>query len=164
MTDNLVTDVRTIGSGGKDGGQNFVTMIVADQLFGVPVLDVHDVFIPTKLAHVPMAAPEVAGVLNLRGRIVTAIDLRRRLGYPSLDEGKQVMAVVIEHHGEPYSLLIDSVGEVLNLADASYERNPVNLDQRWREVSGGVYRLEDKLMVVLQLDKIIETGNGAIAA
>ena len=84
--------------------------------------------------------------------------------HPPFDDGVQVMAVVIEHHGEPYSLLIDSVGEVLNLADASYERNPVNLDQRWRDVSGGVYRLEDKLMVVLQLEKIIETGSGAIAA
>ena len=150
--------------GGLDESCNFVTMTVGDQLFGIPVLEVHDVFMPTKLAHVPMAAPEVAGVLNLRGRIVTAIDLRRRLGYPPRDDGHPMMAVVIENHGEPYSLLVDSVGEVLSLAEASFERNPVNLAPRWREVSDGVYRLKDHLMVVLHLNKIIGSGAGAAAA
>lgn len=143
---------------------DYVTMLVAGQLFGIPVLNVHDVFSPTKLAHVPMAPGEVAGVLNLRGRIVTAIDLRHRLGYPPREDGEKRMAVVIEHLGEPYSLLIDVAGEVLSLSAESFERNPVNLDPRWREVSEGVYRLESQLMVVLQLDKIIRTGNGAMAA
>ncbi len=143
---------------------DYVTMIVDNQLFGVPVLEVHDVFVPSKLAHVPMAPPEVAGVLNLRGRIVTAIDLRLRLGYAPRDPGVQAMAVVIEYHGEPYSLLVDAVGEVLSLEETSFERNPSNLDPKIRDVSEGIFRLDEKLMVVLQLDKVIQLLNGAMAA
>lgn len=144
--------------------KDYVTMRVGGQLFGVPVLEVHDVFIPSKLSHVPMAPSEVAGVLNLRGRIVTAIDLRQRLGYEILETGGKVMAVVIEYQGEPYSLLVDSVGEVLSLEANAFERNPTNLDSKLRDVSEGVFRLDENLMVVLQLDKIIQFTNGAIAA
>ncbi len=143
---------------------DYVSMVVGGQLFGVPVLEVRDVFVPSKLAYVPMAPPEVAGVLNLRGRIVTAIDLRQRLGFEPRDEGVQVMAVVIEYLGEPYSLLVDAVGEVLSLDATSFERNPSNLDSRLRDVSEGIFRLEDKLMVVIQLDKVIQLLNGAMAA
>jgi len=143
---------------------DYVTMFVSGQLFGIPVLQVHDVFVPTRLAHVPMAPPEIAGILNLRGRIVTAIDLRQRLGYTPRDHDAQVMAVVIEYQGEPYSLLVDGVGEVLSLAKSSFERNPTNLDAKLRDVSEGIFRLEDKLMVVIQLDKVIQLLNGALAA
>lgn len=143
---------------------DYVTMIVGGQLFGIPVLEVHDVFVPSKLAYVPMAPPEVAGVLNLRGRIVTAIDLRQRLGFEPRETDAQVMAVVIEYQGEPYSLLVDEVGEVLSLEANCFERNPSNLDAKLRDVSNGIFRLEDRLMVVIQLDKIILLLNGAMAA
>lgn len=139
---------------------DYVTMYVAGQLFGVPVLEVYDVFSPMKLAHVPMAPPEVAGVLNLRGRIVTAIDLRQRLNFETRRPTDPIMAVVIEHHGEAYSLLVDSVGEVLSLGESAYERNPANLDPRVRDVSDGIYRLENQLMVILQLDKVIQLKYG----
>lgn len=143
---------------------DYVTMIVGGQLFGVPVLEVHDVFVPSKLAHVPMAPPEVAGVLNLRGRIVTAIDLRQRLGFEPREAGVQTMAVVIEYHGEPYSLLVDSVGEVLSLEATAFERNPSNLDAKLRDVSDGIFRLDERLMVVIQINKVIQLLNGAMAA
>lgn len=143
---------------------DYVTMSIGGQLFGVPVLQVHDVFAPSKLAHVPMAPPEVAGVLNLRGRIVTAIDMRQRLGYEPRQPGSQVMAVVIEYQGEPYSLLVDSVGEVLSLADSAFERNPSNLDSNLRDLSEGIFRLDDKLLVVIALERVIQLLNGAIAA
>lgn len=162
-TNNLQTgkEARTPGN---TATADYVTMIVGGQLFGIPVLEVHDVFVPSKLAHVPMAPPEVAGVLNLRGRIVTAIDLRQRLGFEPRDAGVQVMAVVIEYQGEPYSLLVDAVGEVLSLEATSFERNPANLDAKLRDVSDGIFRLEDRLMVVIQIDKIILLLNGAMAA
>lgn len=162
-TNILQTDIES-RSLGNTTTADYVTMIVGGQLFGIPVLEVHDVFVPSKLAHVPMAPPEVAGVLNLRGRIVTAIDLRQRLGFELRDAGVSVMAVVIEYQGEPYSLLVDAVGEVLSLEASSFERNPSNLDVKLRDVSDGIFRLEDKLMVVIQLDKIIQLLNGAMAA
>lgn len=148
----------------KSCAADYVTMIVGGQLFGIPVLEVHDVFVPSKLAHVPMAPPEVAGVLNLRGRIVTAIDLRLRLGYEPREPGAQPMAVVIEYQGEPYSLLVDGVGEVLSLEDSAFERNPSNLDPKLRDTSEGIFRLDEKLMVVIQLDRVIQLLTGAMAA
>ena len=104
----------------------------------------------------PLAPPEIAGVLNLRGRIVTAIDMRRRLDLPPRADGKPPMAVGIELKGESYGLLIDAVGEVLKLGDATREANPVNLDPRLARVSGGVHRLDGQLMVILDVDRVLD--------
>jgi len=79
---------------------DFITMTIADQLFGLPVLSVQDVLGPQIIAHIPLAPPEVAGSLNLRGRIVTAIDMRMRLGLEPRDEGERGMSVVVDHQGE----------------------------------------------------------------
>lgn len=135
---------------------DFVTVLIADQWFGIPVRLIHDVFSPQAITQVPLAQPEVAGVLNLRGRIVTAIDMRSKLSLPKRDGADGGMAVGIEKHGESYGLIIDQVGEVLSLDADTYERNPANLDPRWRGVSRGVYRLEGSLLVVLDVDRVLE--------
>ena len=142
----------------------YVTVMIGNQLFGLPISRVQDVFMPDRLTRVPLSSPEIAGVLNLRGRIVTAIDMRRRLGLPPRTDGKPPMAVGIELRGESYGLLIDTVGEVLKLADGTREPNPVNLDQHLARVSGGVHRLEGQLMVILDVDRVLETGGDAMAA
>lgn len=144
------TDARAAGP-----TQEFVTATIAGQLFGIPVLAVQDVLGPQVLASIPLAPPEVAGALNLRGRIVTAIDVRRRLGLPPADR-EAAMSIVVDHYGELYSLLIDEVGEVLSVDDEAAERNPPTLDPRWREVSAGIYRLDGKLMVVLEVDRLLD--------
>jgi purine-binding chemotaxis protein CheW len=133
----------------------FVTMTVANQLFGIPVLTVQDVLGPQRIAHVPLAPAEVLGSLNLRGRIVTAIDMRIRLGLSAHEESLQGMSVVVEHQGELYSLVVDKVGEVMSLPAADYEKNPSTLDPRWQEVSNGVYRLEHSLLVVLDVKRLL---------
>lgn len=132
----------------------YVTVVIGGQLFGLPISQVHDVFVPERVTRVPLAAPQVAGVLNLRGRIVTAIDMRKLLHLPDRDEGSQVMAVGIEQKGESYGLVIDSVGEVLRLSSSSQEPNPSNLDKRWAEISGGVHRLDGKLMIILDVARL----------
>jgi purine-binding chemotaxis protein CheW len=142
----------------------YVTATIGGQLFGLPIWRVQDVFVPERLARVPLAAPEIAGMLNLRGRIVTAIDMRRRLGLPPLDDGRPRMAVGIESKGESYGLLIDAIGEVLKLPAASREDNPVNLDARLARVSAGVHRLEGSLLVVLDVDRVLDVGAYAEAA
>jgi purine-binding chemotaxis protein CheW len=142
----------------------YVTVMIGDQLFGLPISRVQDVFMPDRLTRVPLSAPEIAGVLNLRGRIVTAIDMRRRLGLPPRADGRPPMAVGIELKGESYGLLIDTVGEVLKLADETREPNPVNLDQHLSRVSGGVHRLDGQLMVILDVDRVLETASDALAA
>lgn len=145
-------------------GNEFITVKIGGQLFGLPILSVQDVFTPVSMTEVPLCYPEVAGVLNLRGRIVTAIDMRKRLGLPKHDSDDHRMAVGIEANGESYGLIIDTVGDVLKLDEATLEANPSNLDPRWASVAGGVHRLEGQLMVVLDVDRVLSLGPHAQAA
>lgn len=142
----------------------YVTAIVGGQLFGLPISGVQDVFLPEHLTRVPLAAPEFAGMLNLRGRIVTAIDMRRRLGLAAPEDDTPRMAIGIESKGESYGLLIDAIGEVLKLPAASHEGNPVNLDARLARVAAGVHRLDGSLLVVLDVDRVLDIGAHAEAA
>lgn len=135
---------------------DFITVQIGPQLFGIPILEVHDVFRLERMTRVPLARTDIAGVLNLRGRIVTTIDCRARLGLPPREDGMPPLAVGVEHGSEFYGLLIDSVGEVLSLTAESFEPNPVNLDPRWRKISKGIYRLERKLLVVLDMTALLD--------
>src|ERR1700739_8241 len=98
-----------------EGVTEYVTVMLDGQLFGLPISRVQDVFMPDRLTRVPLAPPEIAGVLNLRGRIGTAVDLRMRLGLAPRSDGRPPMAVGIELKGESYGLLIDSVGAGMRL-------------------------------------------------
>jgi purine-binding chemotaxis protein CheW len=142
----------------------YVTATIGGQLFGLPISRVQDVFMPQRLTRVPLAGAEIAGVLNLRGRIVTAIDMRKRLGLTDTEAAEQPMAIGIESKGESYGLLIDAIGEVLKLPTAGREDNPVNLDGRLARVSAGVHRLDGKLLVVLDVDRVLDIGRVAAAA
>jgi purine-binding chemotaxis protein CheW len=142
----------------------YVTVMIGGQLFGLPISRVQDVFMPDRLTRVPLAPPEIAGVLNLRGRIVTLIDMRRRLGLPPRNDNKPSMAVGIELRGESYGLLIDTVGEVMKLGETTLEPNPVNLDPRLARVSGGVHRLDGQLMVILDVDYVFNGSAETLAA
>ena len=147
---------KAMETGLTEESREYVTMTVADQLFGIPVLTVQDVLGPQRITRIPLSPPEIAGALNLRGRIVTAIDVRRRLHLPARSADTSSMSVVVDHKGELYSLIVDAVGEVMSLPADSYERNPATLDPRWREVSGGIYRLKGKLLVVLEVARLLE--------
>ena len=142
----------------------YVTVLIGDQLFGLPISRVQDVFMPDRITRVPLAEPEIAGVLNLRGRIVTAVDMRRRLGLPPRSDDGPPMAVGIELRGESYGLLIDTVGEVMKLGEATLEPNPVNLDARLARVSAGVHRLDGQLMVILDVDSVLNASAEPLAA
>ena len=140
----------------SDDVTEYVTVFIGGQLFGLPISRVQDVFMPERLTRVPLSSQEIAGVLNLRGRIVTVVDMRARLGLPKNDEGKPPMAVGVDLRGESYGLLIDTIGEVLRLSESSCEENPVNLDPRMAKLAGGVHRLDGQLMVVLDVDRVLE--------
>jgi purine-binding chemotaxis protein CheW len=143
--------------------QDYVSMTIGGQLFGVPVLKVQDVLGTQRITRIPLAPPEVAGSLNLRGRIVTAIDVRLRLGLPPRPESETAMSVVVDQGGELYSLLVDSVGEVLSLRVRDFERNPPNLDPRWRDFSEGIHRLKQSLLVVLDVARLLQIGRAEAA-
>jgi purine-binding chemotaxis protein CheW len=145
--------------------REFVTLKIADQLFGVEVTVIHEVFQPQGTSPVPLARPEIAGVLNLRGRIVTTVCARRRLGLPPRSEdAPPPMAIGIDRDGESYGVLVDSVEEVLKLPETAYEAAPANLDQRWSAVSQGVYRLDGRLLVALDVERLLDLGPPALAA
>jgi purine-binding chemotaxis protein CheW len=153
---------RGVRLAGETASRDYVTIYIADQLFGIPVLQVQDVLGPQRITRVPLAPPEVAGSLNLRGRIVTAIDLRRRLHLPPRDA--KGMSVVVDLKGELYSLLVDNVGEVLSLSASTFEVNPATLDQTWREVSVGIHRLEGSLIIILDVARLLDFSGNISAA
>ncbi len=112
------TGCEQAGSGGGTGvagAATFVTFMIAGQAFGVPVLVVQDILLPDRIAPIPLAHPAVRGSINVRGKIVTVVDVRARLGLPAGENGERRMGVAVENHGELYALLVDRVGDVLSL-------------------------------------------------
>jgi purine-binding chemotaxis protein CheW len=138
-----------------DVAGTLVTLTVADQLCGVPVLSVRDILGEQPITRIPLAPPEIAGSLNLRGRVVTAVDLRRRLGVPPATPDAARMSVVTEQGGDLYALLVDQVSEVMTPPETSFEPNPPTLPPAWAELCAGIYRLQDRLLVVLDIPRIL---------
>jgi purine-binding chemotaxis protein CheW len=143
-----------------DEGELVLTLTVGGQPCGVPVLAVRDVLGAQGITPIPLAPPEIEGAMNLRGRIVTAVDLRRRLGLPAREAGTKPMSIVVEQGGELYSMLADVVGEVVPLVAADRQPNPPTLDPAWREVSRGVHRRDGQLLILLDVERLLEIGGG----
>ena len=151
-----VSDARSARRPGAVA-EELVSMHVGGQLVGIPVRVVQDILGSQRITRVPLAAPEIAGVLNLRGRIVTAIDLRRRLGMHSAETAPS-MSVVCEHGGELYSLLIDQIGEVLQPPPDRFDTDLTPLSSAWRDFSKGIYHLDARLLVLLDVGRILDFG------
>lgn len=135
---------------------DYLTLFIGSQIFGIPILQVQDVLGPQHVTRVPLAPPAIAGSLNLRGRIVTAINVRECLGMEHQDnDATKMMSVVVENDGELYSLLIDKIGDVLSLSYSDFEKNPSTLKEEWRGVCQGIYRLEGRLLVVLDVPRLL---------
>lgn len=143
-------------NGPSDETEEFVTFTIAGQLFGIPVLQIQDVLSSYQITPIPLAPPEIKGSLNLRGRVVTAIDVRLRLGLAARPKEAESMSIVAENEGELYSLMVDSVGEVLALSQSAYERNLPTLDAKFRAFSDGIYRLDKQLLVVLDVNRLLD--------
>ncbi len=143
--------------------EQYVTVRIDGQLFGLPINSVHEVFAPQRITPVPLAPTEIRGALNLRGRIVTMIDMHRLLGVPR-GEKQGIMAAGIEFKGESFGLIIDEVGEVLSLDTAKFEPNPINIDPGWVEILAGVYRMPGELLLVLDVERALARISAAMAA
>lgn len=139
----------------QDATVGLVSVRVGEAMFGVPVLKVQDVIAAVRIDLAPRAPFEVAGSLNLRGRIVTAIDMTRRLRMPSRAAGQPHMSVIVEHGGELYALQVDDVGDVLWLPASSREPTPITLSAEWRRLCDGLHRLDSELMLVLNIGEVL---------
>jgi purine-binding chemotaxis protein CheW len=152
----MAIDRMAAKSEGRQASGQFSTFFIEDLFFGVDVLDVQEVLRAQQMTPVPQAPDVVEGLINLRGQIVTAIDMRRRLQMPKLSTGQPPMNIVVSTPDGAVSLLVDEIGDVLDMDESNYERPPDNLDPAARELIRGVYKMKDGLMLVLDTDKAIE--------
>jgi len=152
----MAIDRMAAKSEGRRASGQFSTFFVEDLFFGVDVLDVQEVLRAQQMTPVPQAPDVVEGLINLRGQIVTAIDMRRRLQMPKLSTGQPPMNIVVSTPDGAVSLLVDEIGDVLDMDASTYEQPPDNLDPAARELIRGVYKMKDGLMLVLDTEKAIE--------
>ncbi|MBA4222651.1 chemotaxis protein CheW [Bosea sp. (in: a-proteobacteria)] len=140
---------------------DYVTVTVGGQLLGLPIGRVQDVFIATRITPVPLAPYEIVGLINLRGRVVTAICMRRRMRHadtgrlPTGTDEHELTAVGLDQGGEAFALIVDAVGEVMRLSRTTFEPVPIHLDRAWAAIAKGVHRLDDRLLVVIDVDAVL---------
>lgn len=146
-----IEDTTIVG----DNEDQLVTMIVDNQLFGIPILQVQDIVEASKITPVPLAPSAIAGVLNLRGRIVTVIDLRKLLGNHEEVPWNSQMGVTIEYKGDLYTLLVDAIGDVRTLPKRDFDGSPSTMEDNVRKLCSGIYRLRGNLLVVLDVSRIL---------
>jgi purine-binding chemotaxis protein CheW len=140
----------------QQAGTQYSTFCVADLFFGIDVLSVQEVLRYQHMTCVPLAPDVIEGLINLRGQIVTAIDMRRRLGLPPRPPDAQPMNMVVRTEDNAISLLVDEIGDVLEIEGTAFERPPDNLAPAARELIHGVYKLKDRLLLVLNTERTVE--------
>lgn len=133
-----------------------LSLTVQGHLFGIDIRDINDVLHRQTATPVPLAGHKIHGLINLRGHIVTMLHVFACLGIEGEDSAR--MSIVIEHNKELYGLLFDSVGDILELDSQNLEPVPPTLDDAWRHVSEGVFRLPQGLMVLLDAHKLIQSA------
>ena len=143
------------------GKKQFSTFVVDQLLFGVGVEKVQEVIRYQEMTRVPLAPSVVKGLINLRGQIVTAVDLRRRLGLRERAPTDLPMNVVIRHEDGAVSLLVDEIGDVLEVEEEAFELPPGTLAGEARELIGGVYKLKGTLLIALDTDKMLNLAAAA---
>ena len=138
------------------GEQQLCTFYADGLYFGIDVREVQEVLQYQDMVRVPLASSVVRGLINLRGQIVTAIDLRRRLDLPERDADVDPMNVVVRSDDGAVSLLVDEIGDVVEVDERSFERPPENLRGRARDLIEGVYKLDGELLLVLDAQRAID--------
>jgi purine-binding chemotaxis protein CheW len=141
--------------------KQFCTFFVNGLFFGVEVLKVQEVIRYQEMTRVPLAPSMIEGLINLRGQIVTAIDLRRRLELPLRQPGQLPMNVVVRAEDGAVSLLVDEIGDVVEIQDDIYERPPETLQGVARELVQGVYKLKHRLLLILDTEKTVNLTGAA---
>jgi purine-binding chemotaxis protein CheW len=138
--------------------RQYSTFFVDGFFFGVEVLQVQEVLRYQEMTRVPLAPEVIEGLINLRGQIVTAVDMRRRLKLRPRPEGSMPMSMVVRSADGAVSLLVDEIGDVLEVEEESFEKPPDNLEGAARELIRGVYKLKDRLLLVLDTEKTVEVA------
>ena len=143
--------------------RSIFTVVAGDEKLGLPVSCVQTIFRISKITPIPLGPAEVVGLVNLRGKIVTAVGLRRRLGLPDAESHEGAIAIGIEHRGESFALLVDEVGDVMNVPESSRIAAPANLTQARLSVTAAVFRLDEGILSVLDMDVVLDFNRAAVA-
>lgn len=133
----------------------YCTFFLDGLFFGVDVQRVQEVLRHQQMTPVPLAPESVQGLINLRGQIVTALDLRQRLGMPPRVSDKPPMNIVIRSAEEAVALLVDEIGEVVEVEDGRFERPPETLQGPARTLIPGAYKLDQRLLLILDVEKAV---------
>jgi purine-binding chemotaxis protein CheW len=141
--------------------EQYCTFRVAGLFFGVAVDEVQEVLRHQPMTPVPCADRAVTGLINLRGQIVTAVDLRVRLGLPERDADQLPMNVIVRTRGEVVSLLVDDIGDVIDTAGVESQPAPSNMPRRLQEVVRGVRPLPDAILLVLDADRAVDVSTSS---
>ena len=142
--------------------RQFCTFFLGDQFFGVPVEQVQEVLNYQEMTPVPLVADTVRGLINLRGQIVTAIELRRCLALPDRPADQRPMNVVVRTDGGAVSLLVDEIGDVLDVEEESFEALPATLPGEARNLIQGVHKLQDRLLLVLDTERAVNGETSSV--
>jgi len=137
--------------------RQYSTFAVGSLFFGIEVLEVQEVLRYQEMTRVPLASGVIEGLINLRGQIVTAIDMRSRLNLQKRPEGHTPMNMVVSSEDGAVSLLVDEIGDVIEVQADSYEPTPDNLPQEQRDLIQGVYKLEGRLLLALNRERVLQT-------
>lgn len=138
------------------GRRQYATFRVCDLLFGIEVREVNEVLLGQTMTPVPLAPAVVQGLINLRGQIVTAIDMRRRLKLPSREPAEVPMNVVVRAGDSAVSLLVDEIGDVLEAGNDTLEAVPQNVQAELRELAESVHKLDGRLLLILNTEKTVQ--------
>ncbi|HUO26082.1 MAG TPA: chemotaxis protein CheW [Candidatus Aquilonibacter sp.] len=142
----------------------FCTFFLDQLMFGVELKGVQEVIRDLQMTPVPLAPSVVSGLMNLRGQLVTAVDLRRRLELGAAKEGMQPMNVVVRSQDGAVSLLVDEIGDVVEVDETTFEHPPETLQGNVRNMILGVHKLDGRLLHVLDIEKACQVGEAAEAA
>jgi len=154
----MAIEQKTRDAGMPHTSGQLSTFFVADMFFGVDVLQVQEVLRFQHMTRVPQAPEVIEGLINLRGQIVTAIDMRRCLGQSNLDADRQPMNVVVRTDDGAISLLVDEIGDVLDVEEDAFEPPPATLQGEVRALIQGVYKLQNRLLLVLDTERALEVS------
>ena len=142
----------------KDERQ-FCTFFLNRLLFGIEVEKVQEIIRYQDMTSVPLAPSEIGGLINLRSQIVTTINLRRRLNLPQLNSDQLPLNIVVRVDEETISLLVDDVGDVLDVPEDCFEASPETLMGKVRALIRGAYKLENQLLLILDVEKVVDVSS-----
>jgi purine-binding chemotaxis protein CheW len=146
----------TTSAARREGSRQYATFSVGDLFFGIDVTEVQEVLRYQEMTGVPLAPPVIEGLINLRGQIVTALDMRRRLSLGARSSDSRPMNMVVRSDDGPVSLLVDEIGDVLEVRPEQFELPPENLNPAHRQLMEGVYKLDSRLLLVLNRERVLQ--------